>query len=129
MVRDALTVAKEGTLKVKMSLKVASLTQIRLGNSTSSDTPLAAMLRESVMLAIWVLKEVRRLLLLISNVPILIKLRPNRVVKKVLVMVQLVHSEMKAGSVSDDRAGRADQRMVVTLVNWENWTVDSKVRF
>jgi len=85
------------------------------------------MVRDDVMLAIWAVNVVRRLLLLMFKVPTVIKSIPFRVVKKVLVIVTLFDCVMGPGSVSDERAGSADQKIVPTEVNSVNCRVDIRV--
>lgn len=108
--------------------RVMLAAQTRLGKETSKSLPLESMLSDEVMFATWVLKVFRRLLLLMFNVPTVIKLIPSRVLKKVLVITTLVALEIVAGKVREDRAGSADQLMLST--DWSSLIVrvDSRVK-
>lgn len=118
--RDPFTLAKDGMLTFETFRNVMLFAQIRLGKLTSKLRPFEAMLTPWVMLPICVLNVRRRLLLLMSSKPTVIKLIPSRVLKKVFVMVTLTALEMKEGKVSWDRAGRAAQLMVPTCVSSVN---------
>lgn len=123
-----MTVAKDGILTVETFLNVRSAAQIKLGKLTAKFFPLEAMLALPVMLAICVLNLVRRLLLLMSIVPTVIKLIPSRVLKKVFAMVRLLASERVEGNVSESRAGSDTQLILPTSVKAENDRVDNTVK-
>jgi hypothetical protein len=108
--------------------RVMLATQIRLGRLTAKSCPLASMLRVEVMLATCVLSVCRRLLLLTSKVCTVIKLIPSRELKKVLLMVTLSAWETVAGKVRRDRAGNADQSIVLTEVSSVMERVDRRVK-
>jgi len=121
-------VAKEGMLMEETFLKVMLAAQIKLGNETSRLLPLELMLTADVMLATWVLKVFKRLLLSICRVATVPKLIPSRVLKKVLEMVTLVAELTVAGKVSEERAGRAVHAMVLTEVKSLMERVERRVR-
>lgn len=63
------------------------------------------------------LKVLRRLLLLMSKVPTVIKLIPSKVLKNVLVIKTLSAVLTSAAKVRDGRAGRAVQEILPTVVS------------
>lgn len=123
-----MTVAKEGMLMLETFLRVMLAAQIKLGNETSNELPLELMLTADVMLATWVLKVLRRLLLSICRVATVPKLIPSRVLKKVLEMVTLVALLTVDAKVRPGRAGRAVQSIVLTEVKAAMLRVERRVR-
>jgi len=102
--------------------------QIKLGKLTSKLLPLALMLTDEVTLAICVLKVFSLLLLSICRVWTVSMLIPSRVLRKVLEMVMLVALVMVEGKVNCERAGRAVQTIVPTLVKSDMESVDRSVK-
>lgn len=74
--------------------------QIKLGKLTSKLLPLALMLTDEVILAIWVLKVFSLLLLSIWRVWTVSMLIPSSVLKKVFEMVMLLALVTVAGKVN-----------------------------
>jgi len=109
-------------------LKVMLAAQIKLGNETSRELPLELMLTADVTLETWVLKVFRRLLLSICRVATVSKLIPSRVLKNVLEIVTLVALLTVDGKVSEERAGRAVQAMVLTEVKSLMERVERRVK-
>lgn len=103
-------------LTLEMLRKVMLPPVDKLGNSTAKFFPFASMLRRPVMLATWVLKVVRRLLLLMSMLAAVSKLIPSKVLKKVLVMRTLVAFLMKEGKVNSCKTGSPENSIDPTSV-------------
>lgn len=116
-------------LKLETFRTVMLAAQIKLGSSTFKLFPLESMMRDSEMLATCVLNSVNRLLLLILIVPTVTRLIPLRSPRKVSVMVTLLAMLTPVVKVSSDKAGSADQSIVVTSSNAVKASVDRVVKF
>lgn len=123
-----MTTANEGMLTLLMALKVMSAAQIKLGRLTSNCWPLAKIMSEEVILATWVLKVFKRLLLSIWIVATVSKLMPSRDDRKVLETMTLFAELTTAGKVSEESAGKATQSMEPTEVKAFIPRVEIKVK-
>jgi len=126
--RDPFTFLRDGIEMELTFRKTASLTETRLGKVRAKFWPLEATLREFVMVLTVVVKLLRRWLLLRSNDPMVVKLRPGISCRKVSVTVMLFAVVIPFVKVRVERALSAVHLMLPTVVKLGNEIVFRPVK-